>query len=183
MIGNILAHTDPLLKKEMPKFDFSNPPINPVELYHTLGQKLIEENGLGLSANQLGLPYRVFVIRSEEIIGCFNPMITTYDDEMIYLEEGCLSFPDLFVKIKRPRWIRVRYTTPDGTVVTRKFDGMTARVFQHELDHLNGISYLKRANRIHIEQARNEMKKKARQNKKAKQLVEQITENMFTYSS
>lgn len=182
MTHELIDCNDPILKTELEKFDFSNPPINPVELYNILGQKMIDENGLGLSANQIGLPYRAFVIRAEEIIGCFNPTITAYGEEQIYLDEGCLSYPDLFVKIKRPRLVRVRYTTPDGTVVTRKFEGMTARVFQHELDHLNGISYLKRANRIHLERARKEMKLKARKQKKVSNLVETLAENAFTDS-
>jgi peptide deformylase len=78
---------------------------------------------------------------------------------MVYLEEGCLSYPNLWVKIKRPKKIKVRYTNPDGKTETRVFDGMSARVFQHELDHLNGILHIKRANRIHLDQAKKLAKK------------------------
>jgi peptide deformylase len=75
------------------------------------------------------------------------------------MEEGCLSHPGLFVKIKRPRRIKVRYTEPNGHTTTRVFDGITARVFQHELDHLNGVNYQQRANKLHLEQARKKKKK------------------------
>jgi peptide deformylase len=86
-------------------------------------------------------------------------MIVDASDETIYLEEGCLSFPNLYVKIKRPRSIKVRYTEPNGNVVTQKFDGMTARVFQHELDHLNGVVHLSRAHPIHVDKAKTRAKK------------------------
>ena len=67
----------------------------------------------------------------------------------ISLEEGCLSFPGLIVKVKRPQHIRVRFQTPNGDTITKQFTGMSARVFQHEIDHLNGVLYFNRANRYH----------------------------------
>jgi len=153
MIQELVDKNDSILRQEMKPFDFSNPPIDPVVLYNDLAETMIEKGGIGLSANQVGLPYRFFVMRAEEIIGCFNPKIVDFSAEQVILEEGCLSFPNLFVKIKRPKTIKVRYTLPDGETVTRKFDGMTARCFQHELDHLNGVVYTKRANKIHLEKA------------------------------
>ena len=154
MIRDILMHTDPILKEKMPNFDFTNPPINPVELYNDLAETMRENDGLGLAAPQVGLPYRVFVMRAENIIGIFNPKIVDISSEMVYLEEGCLSYPNLWVKVKRPKKVKVRYTNPDGQTETRVFDGMSARVFQHEFDHLEGIVHTKRANRYHLEQAK-----------------------------
>lgn len=159
MVRDIVQQFDPLLKEEMPRFDFNNPIMNPVELYNDLGETMIENDGMGLSANQIGIRTQAFVIRAEEVIGVFNPKIVHYSEEMVYLEEGCLSYPNLFVKIKRPRFIRVRFTHPDGVTETRKFDGITARVFQHEYDHLNGTLFTKRANGIHLAQARKIVKK------------------------
>jgi peptide deformylase len=78
---------------------------------------------------------------------------------MVTLEEGCLSYPNLFVKIKRPKSIKVRFTTPDGETSTKTFTGMTARVFLHELDHLDGIAHTSRANRYHLDQAKKLVKK------------------------
>lgn len=159
MIRKLIDCEHELLQQEMPEFDFMNPQINPVELYNDLAHTMIEHHGLGLSANQIGLPHRAFVMRAEEIIGCFNPRIVDYSTEQIYLEEGCLSFPGFFVKIKRPKKIKARYTLPNGETVTETFDGITARCFQHELDHLNGLLYTSRANAYHLEKAKKNAKK------------------------
>lgn len=154
MIRDILRHTDPLLKEEMPRFDFDNPIMNPVELYQDLAETMIDADGMGLSANQIGVRTRMFVMRAENVIGVINPKIIDVSTEMVTLEEGCLSYTNLFVKIKRPKFIRVRFTHPDGTTETKKFDGITARVFQHEMDHLDGILHTTRANRYHLDQAK-----------------------------
>lgn len=159
MIYNLVDCNDPILKTQLDNFDFHNPPCDPVQLARDLTETMIANNGLGLSANQLGLPYRVFAVNSSTVLVCYNPRLVDVSEETIYLEEGCLSFPDLFVKVKRPRRIRIRYTEPNGNTVTRVFEGLTARVMQHELDHLNGIRYTDRANRIHLEQARKKKKK------------------------
>lgn len=165
MIYDLIDCNDPLLRKPVEPFDFSNPPIDPLELVTNMAETMLHHGGIGLAAPQCGLPYRVFLIKGIELIPCFNPKIVDASDETITLEEGCLSYPGLFVKVKRPRTIRVRYTEPDGKTSTHVYDGMTARIFQHELDHLDGIRYIERANRVHLEQARNAAKK-AQRNKK-----------------
>ena len=159
MIKDIVNHLDPILRQKTAVFDFSNPPINPVELYTDLAETMRENDGIGLAAPQIGLSYRAFVLRAENIIGVFNPRVVDISSETVYLEEGCLSYPNLFVKIKRPKMIKARYTQPDGETVTKTFDGMTARAFLHELDHLDGIVYTTRANRYHLEQAKKLAKK------------------------
>lgn len=159
MIREILDHTAPILREEMPPFDFQNPIMDPVELYTDLAETMRENEGMGLSANQIGIRTRAFVMRAEEIIGVFNPRIVDISSETVMLEEGCLSYPNLFVKIKRPKSIKVRFTTPDGDTSTKTFTGMTARVFLHEFDHLNGVAHTSRANRYHLEQAKKLVKK------------------------
>jgi peptide deformylase len=159
MIVPILGKDHPILKEEMPAFDFQNPIMDPVELYINLAETMRENEGMGLSANQIGVRTRAFVMRAEEIIGVFNPRVVDISSETVMLEEGCLSYPNLFVKIKRPKSIKVRFTTPDGETSTKTFTGMTARVFLHELDHLNGIAHTSRANRYHLEQAKKLLKK------------------------
>jgi len=165
MLLELVDSNNPILKQVMDRFDFSNPPVNPLDLVTDLAETMLHHNGIGLAANQCGLPYRVFVMNADELIPCFNPIIVHSDSDTIVLEEGCLSNPNLFVKIKRPRTIKVRYTEPNGKTSTRVFDGMTARVYQHELDHLDGLVYTHRANKIHLEQARNQQKKANRQKK------------------
>lgn len=159
MIRELVDCYDPILRQKTENFDFTNPPMNPVELYNDLAETMRENEGLGLAAPQVGLPYRAFVMRAENIIGVFNPRIVDTSSEMVYLEEGCLSYPNLWVKIKRPKKIKVRFTHPNGETETRVFDGMSARVFQHELDHLDGILHIKRANRFHLDQAKKLAKK------------------------
>ena len=151
---NLVDEKDPILKQATELFDFENPPTDPVILYRNLGKTLIEHNALGLAAPQCGLPYRAFVMRAENIIGVFNPKILDVSTETDILEEGCLSFPGMALKVKRPKRIRVRYTEPDGNVVTKTFGGMTARCFLHETDHLDGHIMHERANRYHLEQAK-----------------------------
>ena len=111
-----------------------------------------------MSAPQIGIPVRAFVISNfsspAEIIGVFNPIITDYSEEKVTYEEGCVSFPGMFIKISRPRSIRVRYAGWDGNMGATRYEGYTARVFQHEYDHLNGITFHQRANRYHLERAR-----------------------------
>lgn len=141
MIYEFVPKNDPILKTKTEKFDFLNPPINPVELYNNMGETLRSRGGVGLAAPQVGLPYRFFVLWSEYMIGCFNPIIVDMSDDRIDMVEGCLSFPGLILSISRPKIIKVRYTEPDGNVVTRVFDGLSSRAFQHELDHLDGILF------------------------------------------
>jgi len=154
------------VKQICPEFDFETgytmedgTVLQAKELYELLRDKLVEHKGVGLSAPQLGIMTRVFVIGNpdvpSEIIGVFNPMIVDYDEETVVYEEGCVSYPGLFIKIKRPRGIRVRYRGWNGEAGTTRYEGYTARVFQHEYDHLNGITYQTRANRYHLDQARN----------------------------
>lgn len=155
VVGDINKLTD-----ETIPFNFNTPPLDPIELAGDLVKTMYEYNGIGLAAPQVGLPYRVFCMRgAPENIVCFNPKIVAYSNEHIELEEGCLSFPGLLVKIKRPQHIRARFQYPNGETVTRQFTGMTARIFQHELDHLEGKLYYTRASRVTRELAFKRMKK------------------------
>jgi peptide deformylase len=147
-----------VLKNPLPRFDFNKPPMDPIELAHILAESMLKNNGMGLAANQIGLPHRVFAIKANPIIVCFNPLIVDESEDKIYLDEGCLSYPGFMVKVKRSKTIKIRYTEPNGNVVTKTFDGLTARIAQHEYDHLQGINFTKRANKIHLEQARNRLK-------------------------
>jgi peptide deformylase len=159
MIHALIDHTDKILTAGTLKFDFAEPSTDPIQLSRDLAETLILNQGLGLAAPQIGIPVRAFAMMSEKIIVCFNPRIIDESDEVIVLEEGCLSYPELFVKVKRPRRIKVRYEEPNGETVTKTFDGITARVFQHELDHLNGICHIYKANKYHKEQALKKWKK------------------------
>ena len=105
-----------------------------------------KNNGLGLAAPQIGISRRLFVMETDgERRVCFNPEIVSTSGDLTDYAEGCLSFPGEECKITRPRSVTVRYQTVVGDWVEETLDGMTARCFQHELDHLNGITMHDRA--------------------------------------
>jgi|ERR1019366_3719964 peptide deformylase len=142
----LVEETDSILHTVMPAWDFANPPTDALQLAYDLTETMKKKNGIGLAANQVGYNYRVFVMNTyPQVFVCFNPRIVNVSDETILLEEGCLSYPNLWVKIRRSKTVKVRFTLPNGETVTHTFDGLTARVFQHELDHLNGIIFYSRA--------------------------------------
>lgn len=142
---NLVPPDVPEMSMVLPEFDFQNPPVNPNEFASTLVETCKKNKGLGLSANQCGYPYRVFVMGAEDnFIACFNPKVILAEDEE-HLSEGCLSFPLLTLKITRPKKITVEYQDWNGEKHTATYDGLTARVFLHELDHMNGIVYTSRA--------------------------------------
>ena len=158
----LVDHKDEILKSVANRFDFENPPCDPVELFDKLKSIMIEKEALGLAAPQIGIPLRVFVFGSpydpNNISVAFNPMLVDSSGDTILRGEGCLSFPDLYIMIKRQDSIRVRYTTQNNVTNTIKFEGMTSRVFQHELDHLNGITFDKVATKFHLERAKKQAK-------------------------
>lgn len=121
---------------------------------------MLAHEGVGLAAPQIGLSYRVFVIKANPILCCYNPRIVDKSSDEVTLEEGCLSIPGLILKIKRPRDIKCRFTYPNGETNTHTFTGATARIFQHELDHLDGILFTERAGPVALALAKARMKKK-----------------------
>lgn len=168
---------DPCLSQECAAFNFNTgyitetgESIGAQTLFDTLKRVLITDRGLGVSASQLGIMARVFVIgdpdNPDSIIPVFNPTITNYSDEEQVFEEGCLSFPGLFIKIKRPESIRARFANINGDVDTAQFSGLSARVFLHEYDHLNGIVFTKRARRLELDKAYMQQKKLNRARKR-----------------
>mgnify|MGYP006077222581 CR=1 FL=1 len=146
--------SSPIMNTEIPKFDFANPPIDPVVLSQDLVSHMKHFNGIGLSANQMGLPHRCFVMVGEPVYAVFNPVITASSDDEVLMDEGCLSYPGLYVKVKRPSSIRVRFQDPYGDVVVRKFAGMTARVFQHEYEHMEGQRFTDSLSQFALNRAR-----------------------------
>tara|TARA_Y100000034_G_scaffold136412_1_gene212742 strand:- start:2678 stop:3181 length:504 start_codon:yes stop_codon:yes gene_type:complete len=141
-------------------FDFERDDAD--DLFETLKTALIEAKGIGLAAPQLGINKRVFIMgdysEPDNIIPVFNPIVVDAVKDVV-AEEGCLSFPGLFVKAKRPSVIRVRYSSVSReSTDTINFDGMTARIFLHELDHLDGYTMADRATKYHWEKARKDLK-------------------------
>ena len=109
---------------------------------------MIYHNGIGISANQIGIWERAFAmirdLEHQEVMVCFNPRIIKSYTEEVEMEEGCLSYPELFLKIKRPDKIVVKYEDEDKKSHKLKLQGLASRVFQHEYDHMEGIDFTQR---------------------------------------
>jgi len=155
----LISADDPILREEQELFDFANPPTDPIELAHDMVQHMMYYNGIGLAAPQLGLSYRVFAIRAKPNLVCFNPYVTDFTSDEEKIEEGCLTFPNLFMKVKRPKAIKVRYTEPNGNTQNQTFTGLTARIFLHELDHLDGVLFIDRVSDLTLNMAKKKAKK------------------------
>ena len=117
-------------------------------LSRVLIDNMIHHNGIGISANQIGIWERAFAmvrdLENNEVIVCFNPRIVKSYSEEVEMEEGCLSYPELFLKIKRPDKIVVKYEDEDKKTHKMKLQGLASRVFQHEYDHMEGIDFTQR---------------------------------------
>ena len=174
---DLISPYEPILKQKLEPFDFNNPPMDPLILANSLVETMNKAGGIGLSANQVGLPYRVFVMgNGKESFACFNPEIVEYGLEEKG-EEGCLTYPGLFLPIPRAKYVKVKYQNIKGEVMELEFNGLTARVFQHELDHLDGVDYTKRVSPIIFERQKRKMKsnvKKIKKQIKAFELMQKI---------
>jgi len=117
-------------------------------LSRVLIDNMIHHNGIGISANQIGIWERAFAmvrdLENNEVMVCFNPRIIKSYTEEVEMEEGCLSYPELFLKVKRPDKIVVKYEDENKKTHKIKLQGLASRVFQHEYDHMEGIDFTQR---------------------------------------
>lgn len=128
---------------------FKNPTEN-LRLIHHLLTLMRHERGIGLAANQAGLDRRLFVMLiNDELYSCFNPEIISSSQDLVEYNEGCLSFPGERIMITRPKTIQVAYYNAHGKHQQAELTGLVARCFQHELDHLNGITMHERQENSH----------------------------------
>ena len=145
MILQLTPNTHPILHERVKKCSYD---LDRTELSKILYENMVHHNGVGLSANQIGINERVFIMVKDleynEILVCFNPRIVKQSSKMVVMEEGCLSYPDLFLKVKRPDRIVVKYEDVNKKVHKVKLSGLASRVFQHEYDHMEGIDFTQR---------------------------------------
>lgn len=150
----------PMLKQKIPEHGYSLPSPLMTTLAKRLKMTMKLYGGLGLSANQCGVFERIFVIGTDQFqIACINPRIINSSAEINKSDEGCLSFPGLYLKIERPEWIEVEFTNEEGVIQQMRLEGLTARCFQHELDHLNGIRFVDNIKPVALQMARKKQKK------------------------
>ena len=167
---DLLPEDHPVLHKEPLPWVFDPPQAAPKLMYDVMLENMVYHRGLGLSANQIGMPVKVFAMRiddSDMAIVCFNPEILEESDEMVIMEEGCLSYPLLYLKKKRPEKLSVKYQNADGDTIDAHFEGLAARVFHHEMDHMEGKTFLDGVSKIKLQSARQKqkiLKRKVKQN-------------------
>ena len=146
MIKTLIPSEDPLLHKKIKKCSYN---LDRSKLSYTLNENMFHHNGVGLSANQIGIEERVFVmmvdLETQETITCFNPKIIKESKDEVVMEEGCLSYPELYLEISRPSSIIIKYEDEGKNKIKTKLEGFIARVFQHEYDHMEGIDFTQRA--------------------------------------
>jgi len=150
-----------MLKRSIPEYELSRLP-NPVmtNLVSRLKMTMKLYSGLGLSANQCGVFERVFVIGNEDmVIPCINPKVIRIVGAVEKNREGCLSFPGLFLNIERPLSIDVEFYDVNGKLINTTFEGLTARCFLHELDHMNGIRMVEYVKPLALKMARQKQQK------------------------
>ena len=164
----LLKPEDPMLKYELPTITFeqlkSEHGLTPHELYDNLVETMSGIGGIGLSANQCGIPVRAFAmftnLDKKQATMFFNPEITWVSEETEMFVEGCLTYPHLFLNLRRPNAIRFTYMDIDGKEQSAGFAGLTARIFQHEYDHMQGRNFTEWASKLKLDMAMKKATKK-----------------------
>lgn len=150
MIQPVILYGDPILRSKSENIDVNMFPIQEIgNLTNDMFETMHKANGVGLSAIQIGVPFRIFVIEiNNEHVQYknvfINPNITHEFGEMTKLTEGCLSIPHLSASIERRSSLMMEYYNEKLEYHQEEFGGLIARVIQHEYDHLDGILYTDR---------------------------------------
>ena len=145
MIKTLIPTYADLLHSKIEKCSYN---LDREELSQILKVNMDYYKGVGLSANQIGINERAFIMIRDmeynETITCFNPKIIKESKNKVVMEEGCLSYPELFLDIPRPSTIVVKYEDEGKEMQKRQLTGYYARIFQHEYDHMEGIDFTER---------------------------------------
>lgn len=160
---------DGRLETQLERFDLTQ--MHPAPVALDMIDLMNKHGGLGLAANQVGFPWQIFVMKSivnkqyGSPLIVINPIIKGLSQEIEAGIEGCLSHPDLFLKVRRPVSCVVEFDTltndlKDVIHVETKFDDIDARVFLHEYDHLFGIQFIDRVSKLKLEMAEKKRLKK-----------------------
>ena len=172
MIKTLIPSEDPLLHKKIKKCSYN---LDRSKLSYTLNENMFHHNGVGLSANQIGIDERVFVmmidLETQETITCFNPKIIKESKDEVVMEEGCLSYPELYLEISRPSSIIVKYENEGKDIFKRRLDGFIARVFQHEYDHMEGTNFTKKVSKLKLKMAQKRVQKQLKKVNRIKDLA------------
>ncbi len=156
----LVKEPDPRLKQKAENWDFENH-VNAATIEREMLETMKANNGIGLAGNQVGIMRRVFVMKLKDgrEMGFFNPTILVGDNANINGEEGCLSFPNLWLKVARSDKITAMYLDNTGKRCIIELEGIDSRCFQHELDHLDGITFTEYVSDLKLQMARKKQRK------------------------
>jgi len=181
--GNSVLHTPP----EPFLFDKN---VDAEMLANIMIDRMQDLGGIGLSANQVGLNIKMFVMGAGDVnYSFFNPEIISTSTEEISMDEGCLSFPGIYMKVMRPATVKVRFQNTKGETVEEEFNGLTARIFLHEYDHMLGKTFKERVSNLKWNLAYNRMIKRTKKiirkgvQKQLVDIANQVKENYGDDSS
>ncbi len=145
-VVEIKKFNEPVLRKKCSRVQKIDREVK--DIIVDMAQTMEKENGFGLAAPQVGVSKRIIVVRADagdrRILVLVNPKIISKSKKIEELEEGCLSFPGIFLEIKRPKKVEVKGLDINGKEINFSADGILARVLQHEIDHLDGILFFSR---------------------------------------
>ena len=174
MTYTLLPPNDPRVLSGIAEFNIDifkeDEKIELKEFADNMFETMKKYGGIGLSANQVGKPYRMFVMGDHPNISkgkkwvCINPKITNVTKDLIRYKEGCLTFPFLFLDIERPQDISVEYLDENLEKKEEHMTGIVARCFQHEFDHMQGIVFTEHVSKLKLDMA---IKKRDKQIKRA----------------
>ena len=153
----LIKAPDEFLEKQVKEFDFSN--MDPAEISKNMIDTMHKYKGIGLAANQVGVDAQIFVMGEKDPMTVINPIITEVGTEKVEMEEGCLSFPGLYMKVSRPSVVSVQYLDIEQKECIIKLEGFHARVFLHEYDHLQGITFDQRVSKLRLDMAKKKQEK------------------------
>lgn len=154
---NLIKHPNLWLDRTVKDFDFNNMDAEQIE--QSMINTMIAEKGIGLAANQVELDAKIFVMQPHSLkdktepFAVINPVILEATKDLVLMEEGCLSFPKLYLKISRPHTILVKYLDSEQKECIMRLNEMDARIFLHEFDHLYGINFIDRVSKVKLDMA------------------------------
>ena len=167
---SILQYPHKTLNEVSTQFDFENDKIDgydDIEKFeHDMNNLMVDARGMGLAANQIGIAKRFFAFghesfdRIQKPVIIWNPSIVRESEEKTLDEEGCLSFLGVFVKIVRPKKVTVKWQNIKGETLMQHLDNMESKCFQHEFDHLNGITFNTKVSKLRWDMAIKKLEKK-----------------------
>jgi peptide deformylase len=160
----VFGENHPMLSVPIPEYKEAIPNPSMKNLVARLKMTMKLYNGIGLSANQCGIFQRVFVIGTEHFqIACINPKVVAKSEELSRENEGCLSFPGMFLRVERPTWVDAEFYDETGAFKQIRLEGLTAKCYLHELDHMNGVKFIDHAGPLAVQMARQKQGKLVKQ--------------------